>query len=104
MNEILYMIITLVVGLILGTIFFAGLWFTVKKALVSKTPAIWFIGSFIIRVTITLIGFYFVGKGNFKNLIVCLLGFIIARIVVTYYTKQKENKQIELKKEVDHEA
>jgi len=104
MNEILNIIITLIVGLILGTIFYAGLWFTVKKALVSKTPAIWFIGSFIIRVTITLIGFYYVGNGNFKNLIVCLLGFIIARIVVTYYTKQKNNKQIELKKEVDHET
>lgn len=104
MNEILNIIITLIVGLILGTIFYAGLWFTVKKALVSKTPAIWFIGSFIIRVTITLIGFYFVGKGNIKNIIVCFLGFIIARIVVTNYTKQKDNKQIELKKEVNHEA
>ncbi len=42
MNETLYMILALIAGLMLGTLFFGGLWFTVKKAVDSKKPAIWF--------------------------------------------------------------
>ena len=104
MNEVLYSIVTFIIGLFLGTLFFGGLWFTVKKAVASKTPAVWFVGSFLFRTGITLLGFYYTSLGNWQRLLICMLGFIVARLVITYLTKQNKEAAIELKKEVSHEA
>ncbi|SDD11441.1 ATP synthase subunit I [Williamwhitmania taraxaci] len=87
MSEYLFMILVLLVGLALGTLFFGGLWFTVKKTINAKAPAIWFISSFFLRVSIVMIGFYFVAQGSWQRLIICLVGFIVARFVVTHITK-----------------
>lgn len=104
MNEIVFMILALVVGFGLGILFFGGLWFTVKKGTNSKTPAIWFVVSSIIRIAITLIGFYYISSGNLRRLLICTGGFIIARFVVMRFTKLKDEKQVSLKKEVYHET
>ena len=104
MNEIIYMLMVFAAGLVLGILFFGGLWFTVKKAMISKRPAIWFIGSFLIRISIALIGFYYLSRGSWKNLLISLLGFIIARSIIIYMTKSIEEKSIQLKKQTSHEA
>ena len=104
MNEIVYKILAFIVGLLLGTIFFGGLWFTVRKLVTSKIPALWFLGSFILRVSITLIGFYYISSGSWQRLLICVAGFIIARYSVIYFTKSNKEKQVLLKKEVSHET
>jgi len=78
--------LALVAGLGLGAIFFGGLWWTVRKGVSSTRPALWFLGSLLLRTSVTLAGFYFVGRGHWEWLLACLLGFIIARIVVTRLT------------------
>ncbi len=93
MNETLLMILAFTAGLALGTLFFGGLWFTVKKTITAKIPAIWFFGSFFLRVSIVLIGFYFVSNGNWQRLIICLMGFVVARFIVMYFTKSIIVKQ-----------
>ncbi|MBK5269814.1 MAG: ATP synthase subunit I, partial [Bacteroidia bacterium] len=60
MNEVLYRILVFIAGLVLGTLFFGGLWFTVKKSVASKRPALWIFSSFFLRIGLTLIGFYFI--------------------------------------------
>jgi F1F0 ATPase subunit 2 len=104
MNEIVYMILAFIGGLLLGTIFFGGLWFTVRKLVISKIPALWFLGSFILRVSITLIGFYYISTGSWQRLLICVAGFIIARFAVIHFTKLSEEKQVLLKKEISHET
>lgn len=104
MNETLIMILAFVAGIALGIIFFGGLWFTVKKALTAKIPALWLIGSFILRIGIALAGFYFVGSGVWQRLVLCLLGFILARFIVIHFTKTKHAIQLEIRKEVTHGA
>jgi len=104
MNEILYITFSLLTGLVLGILFFGGLWFTIKKAVTAKTPALWFTFSFFFRVGITLIGFYYTSLGNWQRLVICMLGFMIARFMVTRYTKLNESQQIELRKEVRRET
>jgi len=34
-----------------------------------------------------LAGFYFVSGGHWERLLLCLLGFVIARVVVTWLTR-----------------
>ena len=104
MNEIVYMILAFIGGLLLGTLFFGGLWFTVRKLVISKIPALWFLGSFILRVSITLIGFYYISTGSWQRLLICVAGFIIARFAVIHFTKLSEEKQVLLKKEISHET
>jgi F1F0 ATPase subunit 2 len=104
MNEILFMVLAFMAGIILGIIFFYGLWLTVKKAVTAKIPALWFSGSIVIRTAIILIGFYYISQGNWQRLLVCLLGFITARHIVKRFTSQKKESQLQLKKEVSHES
>jgi len=98
------MVFVFTAGLILGILFFGGLWLTVKKVVTSKRPSLWLIGSFLIRVSITLIGFYYLSLGSWKNLLISVSGFIIARSIIIYLTKSIEEKSIQLKKQTSHGA
>lgn len=102
MNEILFLVTAFSTGLVLGTLFFGGLWFTVKKSIVSKSPALLILGSFIFRVGITMLGFYFIASGSWQRLLISLIGFLIARSIIKQLTKPKV--VLEIKKEVSHET
>lgn len=96
MTETIYMILMFKAGLLLGIIFFAGLWFTVNKAISAKMPAVWFFTSLILRVGIVVAGFYFISTGGWQRLVISLAGFIVARILVTYFTKSIDRKRAKL--------
>ena len=83
MNETLMLVAASVTGLALGGTFFGGLWWTVRKGVSSPRPAVWFLGSALLRMSIALAGFYIVGRGHWERLAACLLGFVVARWVVT---------------------
>jgi F1F0 ATPase subunit 2 len=85
MNELL--ILALAAGLLLGAFFLGGLWWTVRKGVSSRSPALWFLVSMLLRMSIVLLGFYFVGHGNWQRLVSCLLGFMIARFCVMRLTR-----------------
>jgi F1F0 ATPase subunit 2 len=104
MNETLFMILAFIGGLTLGVLFFGGLWFTVKKAVSAKIPAIWFFVSLFLRLSITLIGFYYISQGSWKRLLICVFGFIAARFIVMHFTKLMDDRQLQLKKAASHEA
>lgn len=86
MNEPLSLVLAFVKGGLLGAMFFGGLWWTVRKGFSSKQPALWFLGSLVLRMVLVLAGFYFVSGGHWERLLVCLLGFFIARFIVTRLT------------------
>jgi F1F0 ATPase subunit 2 len=86
MNETPTLVLAWVAGGGLGAIFFGGLWWTVKKGASSQQPALWFFGSLLLRMSIALAGFYLVSGGHWDRLLACLLGFIIARFIVTRLT------------------
>jgi F1F0 ATPase subunit 2 len=87
MNETLPLLLSCVGGGVLGVIFFGGLWWTVRQGMSSERPGLWFFGSMLLRMSIALSGFYFVSGGHWERLLVCLLGFVVARLVVTWLTR-----------------
>lgn len=87
MNDIVMMAYALSSGLVLGIVFFGGLWWTVSKGLNARQPALWFIVSLLLRLAVTLAGFYFVAGSDWRRLLVCLAGFVIARQIVTRATR-----------------
>lgn len=90
MNETLTLMLVWMLGLLLGAFFFAGLWWTIRKGLASAYPAFWFIGSLLLRTGVTLAGFYFVASHHWQQLPLCLLGFVMARPLVTWLTRTKQ--------------
>jgi F1F0 ATPase subunit 2 len=83
MNEWVALALALVAGLVLGAVFFGGLWWTVRKGVSSRRPALLFLGSMLMRTIFVVAGFYLVSDGHWQRLLACLLGFVIARFVVT---------------------
>jgi hypothetical protein len=43
--------------------------------------------------SIALAGFYFVSGGQWERLLLCLVGFVIARLVVTWLTRSSGDNQ-----------
>ncbi len=90
MIEALRLAAALAVGILLGAVFFGGLWWTVFKSFSSKQPAAWFLSSLLLRTGFVLTGFYFAARGGWKSLLVCLLGFVAARMMVIRVTRVLE--------------
>ena len=87
MPEVMIWILAVLAGVGLGSIFFGGLWWTVRKGVASRQPALWFFGSLLLRMAIAVAGFALVGAGDWRRLLLCLAGFVIGRIVVTRLTR-----------------
>ena len=81
MNDTLMLVVSGVMGLVLGATFFGGLWWTVRNGVSSPRPGLWFLGSLLLRMSIVLAGFHFIGQGHWNRMLVCLLGFVIARFL-----------------------
>lgn len=102
MSEVFNLISALVAGFLLGPFFFGGLWWTVRKGLLSGQPALWFFGSLLLRTGIAVAGFYFASGGHWDRLLMCLLGFFIMRRIVTRLTRAPEEESNQLAKEAGH--
>ena len=87
MTETLRLMLALLIGISLGAIFFGGLWWTVRRALSSRQPALWFLCSMVSRTWLVMAGFYWVARGDWVRLPVCFFGFIAARLMVTRFTR-----------------
>jgi F1F0 ATPase subunit 2 len=93
MNEPLSLAFALAAGVLLGAMFYGGLWWTVRRGVSSKRVALWFLGSLLLRMGVALAGFYFVAGGHWQRLLLCLLGFVIARLAVTRLTRPPGENQ-----------
>jgi F1F0 ATPase subunit 2 len=87
MNEALGSAFAVAAGVLLGAMFYCGLWWTVRRGLSSRRIALWFLGSLLLRMGVALAGFYIVADGQWLRLLLCLLGFIVARFAVTRLTR-----------------
>lgn len=98
MNNPSELFLALAGGLLLGTVFFGGLWWTVRWGLSSTRPAILFLTSLLLRTAIACSGFYFISLGDWRNLVACLVGFLLARVFTVRFTRrfgEKQNRFIE---------
>ena len=80
------LIAALLEGILIGLVFFGGLWWTVRKGVMSAHPASLFLGSLVLRTTITVGAFYFISMGGWRPLIICLIGFVMGRMLVVRLT------------------
>lgn len=94
MNEFTQLLLVGLAGAGLGGIFFAGLWWTVRRGLASPRPGLWFFCSMLARLSLTLSGFYWLAGDDWRRLLVCLLGFLLARLLVAHLTRGTPTAQV----------
>ena len=83
MNSPIALVLAWLAGGLLGAFFFGGLWWSVRKSLASVKPALWMFGSLLLRMGVTMTGFYLVSGGDWQRLFSCLVGFLLARQLLT---------------------
>ncbi|QDU10727.1 ATP synthase subunit I [Gimesia aquarii] len=87
---VLQLLVSLGTGLLLGALFFGGLWLTIKKLTKVSQPWLLFLLSGLSRTVITLCGFWFIGislspNHQWQRIVICLLGFMMMRFFFTRY-------------------
>lgn len=82
MNEYLTLWLAVVMGSVLGAIYFGGLWITLNRGLKSNGLGLWLSVSFMLRTAVVLYGFYWIGHAEWQRFAACLLGFMIMRIAL----------------------
>ncbi|MEO8339364.1 MAG: ATP synthase subunit I [Nitrospirota bacterium] len=87
MRETVPFLVAFLVGVLAGAVFFGGLWWTIRRALLSDLAGLWFAGSFLVRAAIALAGFYVAGQGDWRRLICSVAGFLVARLLVVRFTR-----------------
>ena len=81
-NDLLHLALAFAAGILLGTFYFYGLWLTVRKLPSARRPVVMSLSSFFGRLAVVLVGFYFVTAGQWERLVVCLVGFLVVRMVL----------------------
>ncbi|MEP7294928.1 MAG: ATP synthase subunit I [Burkholderiales bacterium] len=80
-------VMAVLAGVALGLMFYAGLWWTVCRAATFRWPGLSMLASLLLRMSVTLGGFYLVAGGDWARLLLCLAGFVLARAAVTWLTR-----------------
>jgi F1F0 ATPase subunit 2 len=84
MNDWLLLATALIAGLVIGALYFGGLWLTVQRLADAPQPAFLALGSLAGRLALMLLGLYFFAGGQWARIGVYLLGFFIMRTVLVW--------------------
>ncbi|MGK2945432.1 MAG: N-ATPase subunit AtpR [Desulfuromonadales bacterium] len=73
----------LVAGSAIGLFYFGGLWLTVTRIPGSRNPHLLLIGSFFLRLAVSLAAFYALVPWGWQGMAVAMAGLLITRQVLT---------------------
>ena len=85
MNNLIGWIMAGIAGMAFGVFFFGGLWWTVRSSMASPRPGPLVFASMLVRLGITLAGFYVVADKQWQPLVACLIGFVTARFLIVRF-------------------
>lgn len=67
----------------LGWLYFYGLWQTVRRLPVLRSPHLWLLTSLVLRQALLLVGLYWIGHGDWRRFVAALAGILLLRLVLT---------------------
>lgn len=94
MTDFVHILFNLIIGLILGTFFYGGLYLTVQKGLRSKTPGFIFALSFFVRTAVVLSCLVFISRDGLNPLLMTVFGFFISRLLLKWIEQRFQPHQI----------
>lgn len=84
----LELVLSSIFGLGLGVFYFGGLWLTVKNMPHFKYPGFVIVGSFLLRMGVLLLAFYWLLQFHWGYLVVALITLILARLLLMNKIKE----------------
>lgn len=66
-------------GLVLGAVYFWGLWWTSRRVGTTRAPGLLFTGSFVVRMAVLLGGLWLVTRGRLVETAVAVIAILISR-------------------------
>jgi F1F0 ATPase subunit 2 len=81
----LWLLMSFAAGIVLGVIHFKGLWVTLRRLPGLRRPFRALIGSFLVRTSLVMSGFYLVMNEGMEQLAAALAGFILAREILRHH-------------------
>jgi F1F0 ATPase subunit 2 len=70
-------------GMFSSAFFLASLWWSLKFALQSKRPLVWFVVGLFVRIAVVLSIFSALSADDWRLLVICLLGFVFGRHLIS---------------------
>lgn len=95
MSGALVLLLAMAAGFGLGLFYFGGLWLTVRQLERTSNAALLFGASLLLRLSLTVLGFYLVMGGEWQRALACLAGFIIARRFLSARTDPRTSPRTE---------
>jgi F1F0 ATPase subunit 2 len=90
----LILVLSALAGIILGILYFGGLWLTITKMQTLKNPGIFLTLSFILRTALVIGGFYLIADGKLERLAVAMLAFFVTRFVfIKYFSPERSDER-----------
>ena len=87
MSEVLWILLALVVGAVLGLFYFGGLWLTLERLPGSRRPHVLALLSFFGRTVVVLLVVFLIARQSWQRIAACLVGFVIVRGLMLYRLK-----------------
>lgn len=85
--------INFIIGVILGIIFFGGLYWTIQKLTEVRQPGFLMIVSLIFRMAVLVSVLYYVSRSGYKGILYALLGMLFVRIVMIFKIEETIEKR-----------
>lgn len=80
MNETMAIVLSTLAGAGIGTVFFAGLWLTVRTPPSARHPGLLAALSLVVRIALAVAVFVAVARGGaWLRVVACLAGFLVTR-------------------------
>lgn len=75
-------------GIVLGLLYFAGLWKTVMLLPALRWAPVWMLLSLMLRLGLLLAGLYWVGDADWQRFVAALAGILLVRLLLTRWLGQ----------------
>jgi F1F0 ATPase subunit 2 len=76
-------------GVVLGLVFFGGLYWSVQQLPTVKHPGLLMMASLLMRMAVLLTGLYFLMAGEIKNLLAAVVGVMLMKFVMIARVREK---------------
>jgi F1F0 ATPase subunit 2 len=79
---IAHLFLSFLAGILLGSLYFGGLWYTVRRLPTASRPAMLIIGSFLLRLAPFLAAIYLLAAAHWSNLLSAMAGVLLTRTLL----------------------
>lgn len=93
-NDWFYLVKALVAGVMMGIVYFGGLWLTVQNLKKYSHPGFLALTSFIVRLALFLFVLYFITDGHWIGVGIFLFGFFVVRTISIWLNRPIKSKLV----------